>query len=130
MRIALRTVPILLLTACGGRRATTVAPLSFVLPDSTQIVEGSTGSLVATPALLRRIAAADIVLLGEVHDNAVDHALRGALITAFAARRPAVVFEQFAESDVPIPLPVAGDNMYDLVIVTPRAVRNVPMFSR
>ena len=35
--------------------------------------------------LLRRIGAADLVLLGEVHDNAVDHALRGALLTAFAA---------------------------------------------
>jgi len=102
---------LLLLAACSGPAPTTVAPLSFALPDSTFVAEGTSGNAVSTPELLRRIGAADIVLLGEVHDNTVDHALRGALITAFAARRPAVVFEQFAESDVPIPLPAAGDSI-------------------
>jgi uncharacterized iron-regulated protein len=108
---ALRWTLLLLLGACGGRATTTVAPLSFALPDSTFAVEGTSGAPVGTPELLRRIGAADIVLLGEVHDNTVDHALRGALITAFATRHPAVVFEQFAESDVPIPLPAAGDSV-------------------
>lgn len=111
MRNLLLGAPVLLLAACGGSSSGQVAPVTFALPDSTSVVDGPTGSPVATPDLLRRIAAADIVLLGEVHDNPVDHALRGALITAFAERRPAIVFEQFAESDAPIPPPAPGDSM-------------------
>jgi uncharacterized iron-regulated protein len=109
MRILLCCTPLLLLAACG--RPSAVAPVSFALPDSTVLVDGATGATLATPDLMRRIAESDIVLLGEVHDNTVDHALRGALIMAFAARRPAVVFEQFADRDAPIPLPAAGDSM-------------------
>ena len=111
MPTALRWAPLLLLAACAGPGTTAVAPLSFALPDSTYLVAGATGSRVSTPELLRRIGAADIVLLGEVHDNPVDHALRGALITAFAGRHPAVVFEQFAASEAPIAPPAAGDSI-------------------
>jgi uncharacterized iron-regulated protein len=73
------------------------------MPDSTLILDGSTGDTVSTGELLRRVGEADIALLGEVHDNPLDHSLRGALLTAFSAERPAVVFEQFADRDTPIP---------------------------
>jgi len=98
----------MLLGACGGRPSIAPAPATFALPDSTFVLDGPTGDAVSTGEMLRRIAAADIVLLGEVHDNPVDHVLRGALITAFASERPAIVFEQFADRDTPIPLPAAG----------------------
>jgi len=111
MRSLLSCTPLLLLGACAGSNPGGVSPVAFALPDSTSVVDGRSGSPVGTADLLRRIGAADIVLLGEVHDNPVDHALRGALITAFAERHPAVVFEQFAESDAPIPLPAPGDSM-------------------
>jgi uncharacterized iron-regulated protein len=58
---------------------------------------------------MRRVAAADFVLLGEYHDNAIDHRLRGAMISA-ATRHPAIVFEQFAQSSSPIPLPATGES--------------------
>jgi uncharacterized iron-regulated protein len=99
---------LLLLGACGGRPTIALAPATFVMPDSTFALDGPTGDPVPTSEMLRRIGAADVVLLGEVHDNPVDHALRGTLITAFASQHPAIVFEQFADRDTPIPLPAAG----------------------
>jgi uncharacterized iron-regulated protein len=111
MRTLIRWTPLLLLAACGGPARAPLAPVRFALPDSTFILDGPTGSPVSTPDLLRQVGAADLVLLGEVHDNAVDHALRGALLTAFADRHPAVVFEQFARADGPIAVPAAGDSM-------------------
>ena len=108
MRTRAVALPILLLAACA--RTSAVAPVAFTLPDSTSAVDRS-GAAITTSELLRRIGAADIVLLGEVHDNPVDHALRGALITAFRDRHPAIVFEQFAQSDSAIARPAAGDSI-------------------
>jgi uncharacterized iron-regulated protein len=88
-----------------------VTPVAFTMPDSTFILDGRTGDTLPTGELLRQVGEADIVLLGEVHDNPVDHALRGALLTAFAAERPAVVFEQFADRDTPIPPPAPAQSM-------------------
>jgi uncharacterized iron-regulated protein len=107
MRFVLPAV--LLLAACGGSTAPAPAPVIRILPDSFIVLEGVSGGPVSSEDLLRRIGAADLVLLGEVHDNADQHALRGSLISAFAARRPAVVFEQFTESDGPIAMPGAGE---------------------
>jgi len=101
--------PLLLGAACGGSAVSAVTPVAFSLPDSMVALDGATGAPVDAAELLRRIAAADMVLLGEVHDNAAQHALRGRLLSAFAARRPAVVFEQFTESDGPIPTPSDGE---------------------
>jgi uncharacterized iron-regulated protein len=81
------------------------------MPDSTFILDGRTGDTLPAGELLHQVGEADIVLLGEVHDNPVDHALRGALITAFGTQRPAVVFEQFADRDTPIPPPAPGQSM-------------------
>jgi uncharacterized iron-regulated protein len=106
----LRWFPLAVLIACHPAPAP-VSPTVFALPDSTSLVDGATGVPVATAELLRRVGAADLVLLGEVHDNPVDHAMRGALLRAFAARRPAVVFEQFTASEAPIAPPASGDSL-------------------
>jgi uncharacterized iron-regulated protein len=108
MKPLARFLPLVVLAACS--RPAPVAPLAFALPDSTSAVDGG-GARITTPELLRRIGSADIVLLGEVHDNPVDHALRGALISAFAARNPAIVFEQLTGSDSAIAPPAAGDSI-------------------
>ena len=107
MPSCLRWVALPLLIGCGGASPGTVRPASFALPESTVVLDGTTGAPVAPPELLRRLAAADLVLLGELHDNPIHHALRGELITALASRHPAIVFEQFAESGQPI-LPASG----------------------
>ena len=103
-------LPLLLLAACHPASAP-LSPVAFALPDSTSLVDGATGAPVATADLLRRIGSADFVLLGEVHDNPMDHALRGSLLRAFGARHPAVVFEQFAASEAAIAPPTAGESV-------------------
>ena len=104
----LRHASLLLLVGCGGPTAAPVTPAAFRLPDSTYLIDGKTGAPVAASELVRRAGSADLVLLGEVHDNAVQHELRGALLTALAARHPGVVFEQFPETGAPIPPPAPG----------------------
>jgi len=100
-----------LLTGCAAPSRTSVAPVPFALPDSTVLVDGPSGAPVSTADLLRRARAADIVLLGEVHDNPTDMAVRAGIITALADRHPAIVFEQFPESDTPIAPPQPGDSL-------------------
>ncbi len=97
---------------CGGTPSPGVVPASFALPDSTVLLNAS-GAPVSPAALLRRMGEADIVLLGEVHDNGRQHQLRADLITALAARRPAVVFEQFARSEGPLSPPAPGMPLED-----------------
>jgi uncharacterized iron-regulated protein len=97
------------LVACVGR-STTVAPHSTpIIPESTAILDATTGAPIAPAELLRRAETADVVLLGESHDNTLHHQVRGALLTAARARRPAVVFEQFARTTAPIPPPAPGE---------------------
>lgn len=110
-RLVLAAVLLLTVAACSHPGSQPPAPVAFALPDSTTLIDGATGLPMATVQLLRRIDQADIVLLGEVHDNAVDHALRGALITAFASRRPAIVFEQFARAEGPMAPPQPGESL-------------------
>jgi uncharacterized iron-regulated protein len=103
-------LPLLLLAACHPAPAP-LSPVVFALPDSTALVDGATGEPVATAELLRRVGSADLVLLGEVHDNPVAHAVRGSLLRTFGARRPAVVFEQFTATDRPLAPPAAGESL-------------------
>lgn len=91
----------LLVSACRGSAPSAVIPVGFSLPDSVTLVDGS-GAAVSTAELLRRVASADLVLLGEVHDNPSHHSLRARLLVSFEDRRPAIVFEQFPESSSPI----------------------------
>jgi uncharacterized iron-regulated protein len=101
----------LLVAGCHGAAGRGVSPSPFTLPDSVHVLDGATGAPLVTAALLRLIGGADIVLLGEVHDNATGHAIRGALIDALGSRRPAVVFEQFAAADSAIAKPVPADSL-------------------
>jgi uncharacterized iron-regulated protein len=98
------------LVACHPAPAA-LSPVAFTLPDSTALVDGPTGAPVATVELLRRVGSADLVLLGEVHDNPVDHAVRGSLLRAFGPRRPAVVFEQFTATAGPVAPLAAGESV-------------------
>lgn len=107
----IRTLLPLLLAACGGAGGapSPAAPVALTLPDSVTIVDAASGAPIASAELLRRAAAADFVLLGEIHDNPAHHQVRGAMLTALASRKPAVVFEQLARTAAPIPAPVAGE---------------------
>lgn len=109
MHRLLLSAVLLPLVACAGRTAAPVTPSTFALPDSAVVLDGQTGARLEAGELLRRLRAADLVLLGEVHDNRFHHALRAQAIAALRAVRPAIVFEQFAESGGPIALPQAGE---------------------
>ena len=111
VRRFIRTIAIVLLPACA-RPQTGAAPIRFALPAGTDLVEGSSGRAVATNDLLNRVGRSEYVLLGEVHDNPIDHEVRAGIIDALASVRPAIVFEQFTATDTPIPAPPAsGDRM-------------------
>lgn len=105
MRSLLRSGAVLVLAACAGNPTGSPRPVALKLPDSTVILDPATGATIPPAMLLRRIAAAEVVLLGELHDNALHHQIRGSLIAALGDRHPAVVFEQFAATDQPIPSP-------------------------
>ncbi len=109
VRRSIRMIAIVLLPACA-RPQTGAAPARFALPAGTELVEGPSGRPVATNDLLNRVRRSDYVLLGEVHDNPIDHELRAGIIDALASVHPAIVFEQFGGSDSPIP-PPPGDRM-------------------
>lgn len=108
MRTPLRIVPTIVLLACGSPPATAPSPAAFSLPAGIVLVDGVEGKPVPTATLMARIAESDFVLLGEVHDNATHHRLRGELLTAFDRRKPAVVFEQFAASETRLGAPPSG----------------------
>ena len=111
VRRSIRTIAIVLLPACA-RPQTAAAPVRFALPAGTELVEGPSGRPVATNVLLNRVGRSDYALLGEVHDNPIDHQLRAEIIDALASVRPAIVFEQFRGTDTPIPPPPAsGDRL-------------------
>jgi uncharacterized iron-regulated protein len=81
-------------------------PGLVVLPADVSIIESRSGAALERSELLNRMARAEFVLLGELHDNPIHHQVRGSLIRA-AGFRPAVVFEQFQASAGPIPRPGA-----------------------
>jgi uncharacterized iron-regulated protein len=105
-----RYLALALLAACAGPN-TAAVPVRFALPADAALVDGASGQPATTATLLDRIAHADFVLLGEVHDNPVDHEVRARLIDALAVVHPAIVFEQFRDGDTPIAPPAAGDSL-------------------
>lgn len=87
-------------TACA--RPAALPPV----PEAVRVVEAATGATLSLDGLVDRLRSADIVLLGEQHDNVAHHRARAALVTA---ARPTVVFEHFAYRDTPLPLPLANE---------------------
>jgi uncharacterized iron-regulated protein len=60
---------------------------------SAQIIETLSGKETNESALIRLLQSADIVLLGELHDNRLHHQLRGQLIAQFADTKRSIVSE-------------------------------------
>lgn len=97
---------LLVATACGPTAGPATDPVPLLLPATVTVQDTRTGQEIAPAQLLARLRSADFVLLGELHDNRTHHQVRGLLLGA-AGSRPAVVFEQFAAAEGPIPLPDA-----------------------
>jgi uncharacterized iron-regulated protein len=99
-----------LLPACATGVSNLPGPSALRLPDGVAVIDATDGAPMQVDDLLRRMASADFVLLGELHDNPVHHEVRGRLIAAFSDRQPAIVFEQFAETQAPIPHPTTTES--------------------
>lgn len=68
-------------------------PLALSFAAHAQIIDLRTREEISEVQLAERLATQDIVLLGELHDNASHHALRGQLIGRIAGVRTTVVAE-------------------------------------
>jgi len=77
-----------------------------------QIIELSTGKEISEQALLERLRATDVALLGELHDNRLHHSLRGQLIARFAGKGRTVVAEHLPQGE---PVSFGSDTRADLV---------------
>ena len=87
--------------ACAPVLLTFLCACAPLAPDANgpdpQVWQASTRRFVPFDALLQQARAADIVLLGENHDNAGHHALQQRLLAALAVTepRPVLVMEQY-----------------------------------
>ena len=77
-----------------------------------QIIDLSSGKELSEQALVERLGMADIVLLGELHDNRLHHALRGQLIAHLAGKGRTVVAEHLPQGG---PVSFVSDTRADLV---------------
>jgi uncharacterized iron-regulated protein len=98
LRIALLTV---LWMALGGATPRPTSPPPFIAPLNREaplvgrVVDGRTGVDLSTDDALARARNAQVVFLGERHDNPDHHALQAHVLGRLidAGRRPALVFE-------------------------------------
>jgi uncharacterized iron-regulated protein len=79
------------------------APLGRDHPLAGRVWDVRDGRFVTPAAVVRELAAARYVLLGERHDNPDHHRVQAGLLRALLAtgRRPAVAFEMFSADDAP-----------------------------
>jgi uncharacterized iron-regulated protein len=99
-RTALRAIAAVPMLLAARARATAAGPVTSTLADHPlvgRIWDGRAGRFTALEAVEAGCARADLVLLGETHDNPAHHRLQRALLDAMvrAGRRPAVAMEQF-----------------------------------
>jgi uncharacterized iron-regulated protein len=96
-----RADPRLVAQPIAGR--TWVSPLHRDHPLVGRVWDGRAGAFSDEAALAAAVAAADFVLLGEVHDNVDHHLLQARLLRAAlaAGRRPALAFEMLTADQQP-----------------------------
>ncbi len=84
------------MTPAGGFAADIAAPMSKIGDAASDVAVDASGQSIDVAALAERLRPARYVLLGEIHDDALHHRLRAALLSALLADgRPTwVVFEQ------------------------------------
>ena len=89
LQVLIKTIAVLMLSG--------LAPL---LPQSAaaQVIETRSGKEMSVQALAEHLRAADIVLLGELHDNVRHHELRGKLIAQFADPGRTIVAEHLPDT--------------------------------
>ncbi len=98
--------------------ATATLGACAALPKDTgdQIIDTATGQRLSPDDVARRLRAADIVLLGELHDNPHHHDRRAALLTALGTPA-AVVAEHLPRSAAPtLPSGATGDGLRQVLV--------------
>ena len=79
--------------------------------SAAQVIELATGKEISEQALSDKLRTADIVLLGELHDNRRHHDLRGQLIAGMNGKRRTVVAEHLPQGG---PVSFNADTRADL----------------
>ncbi|MCU0624766.1 MAG: ChaN family lipoprotein, partial [Gemmatimonadaceae bacterium] len=103
-RIARPLGLVLVIAGCRGVPAATAPELATLT-----VLSADDGRAVPWRTLAAQLRSADVVLLGELHDNPEHHRVRAALFAAVGDRaRP--VFEHFAQRDGALPTPAAGES--------------------
>jgi uncharacterized iron-regulated protein len=105
----MRSIPMALLSASLVAVACRAPAPPPVLGDGVRVMDATTGAPLTADALTSRLAGADVVLLGELHDNPAHHRVRGALVASAAGRRASYVFEHFTRSAAPIARPADAE---------------------
>ena len=101
-----------LLTRWAGLALLAVLGAMQMPAANAQVIELATGREMSEQALAERLRAADVVLLGELHDNLTHHDVRGRLIARFADKRRTVVAEHLPQGE---PVIFRSDTRDDLV---------------
>jgi len=106
--VTLRIVIVMLvgLAACATAHVAVgpwQAPLGRAHPLVGRVWDVRTARFVTPDAMVRALAAARFVLLGEKHDNPDNHQVQAVVLRALLAsgRRPIVAFEMFTPDDTP-----------------------------
>lgn len=91
------------LVGCATPEATSEAPAPGTHPLVGRIWDVQDEAFVTSDTLMTEAAAAEFVLLGEVHSNPDHHRLQGEVITGLIdqGQRPALVFEMLERPDQP-----------------------------
>ena len=76
-----------------------------------EVIDLHTGNEISDTALVEILKSADIVLLGELHDNQLHHELRGSLIGRFANTQRSIVSEHLS---APLQVSFGSDTKTDL----------------
>lgn len=93
-------LPLPLLRAQPSLIAAVFLASAFCAPQAVaQVIELATGKEIPEQILTERLRAADIVLLGELHDNLRHHELRGQLIASLAGKGLSIVAEHLPQGE-------------------------------
>lgn len=94
-------LPVISLAVASCFQAPSLQPATPLTADNNNIIQMELNSATSLPRLIKELAKADYVLLGEAHDDPMHHKLQHQILDLLikAGRKPAVVFEMFNRED-------------------------------
>jgi len=112
---SLLLAPVVLSIGCGSPMKAPVEASSVVVRASLRILDGRTGETLPWESLMKRLRGADVVVLGEQHDDATGHAVQLAVVEDLLDQTPGSggVALEMLERDEQILIEDYRDNVID-----------------